>query len=169
MKTNYVSLLFWIILSTQMTHISNSVTITLSSSMTDTTEDTYQIKSNILTLSSNEEYIIKGSCSECGIEVKKGTSPTITLSSISIDNSQTGPFVANVNLILEGLSTIIDKETDENSSDFEGAGIKFKSGSNLTISGAGTLIVNGNIKNGIKGASGSNLIINSGILNVTCE
>ena len=142
MKTNYVSLLFWIILSTQMTHISNSVTITLSSSMTDTTEDTYQIKSNILTLSSNEEYIIKGSCSECGIEVKKGTSPTITLSSISIDNSQTGPFVikksANVNLILEGISTIIDKETDENSSDFEGAGIKFKSGSNLTISGTGT-------------------------------
>ena len=172
MKTNYVSLLFWIILSTQMTQISSSVTITLSSSMTDTTEDTYQIKSNILTLSSNEEYIIKGSCSECGIEVKKGTSPTITLSSISIDNSQTGPFIikksANVNLILEGISTIIDKETDENSSDFEGAGIKFKSGSNLTISGTGTLIVNGNIKNGIKGASGSNLIINSGILNVTC-
>ena len=172
MKTNYVSLLFWIILSIQMTQISNSVTITLSSSMTDTTEDTYQIKSNILTLSSNEEYIIKGSCSECGIEVKKGTSPTITLSSISIDNSQTGPFIikksANVNLILEGISTIIDKETDENSSDFEGAGIKFKSGSNLTISGTGTLIVNGNIKNGIKGASGSNLIINSGILNVTC-
>ena len=172
MKTNYVSLLFWIILSIQMTQIASSVTITLSSSMTDTTEDTYQIKSNILTLSSNEEYIIKGSCSECGIEVKKGTSPTITLSSISIDNSQTGPFVikksANVNLILEGISTIIDKETDESSSDFEGAGIKFKSGSNLTISGTGTLIVNGNIKNGIKGASGSNLIINSGILNVTC-
>ena len=172
MKTNNVSLLFWIILSTQMTQISNSVTINLSSSMTDTTEDTYQIKSNILTLSSNEEYIIKGSCSECGIEVKKGTSPTITLSSISIDNSQTGPFVikksANVNLILEGISTIIDKETDESLSDFEGAGIKFKSGSNLTISGTGTLIVNGNIKNGIKGASGSNLIINSGILNVTC-
>ena len=172
MKTNYVSLLFWIILSIQMTQIASSVTITLSSSMTDTTEDTYQIKSNILTLSSNEEYIIKGSCSECGIEVKKGTSPTITLSSISIDNSQTGTFVikksANVNLILEGISTIIDKETDESSSDFEGAGIKFKSGSNVTISGTGTLIVNGNIKNGIKGASGSNLIINSGILNVTC-
>ena len=89
------------------------------------------------------------------------------MSSISIDNSQTGPFVikksANVNLILEGISTITDKETDETSSDFEGAGIKFKSGSNLTISGTGTLIVNGNIKNGIKGASGSNLIINNGI------
>ena len=140
---------FWIsliILSFQMTQISSSVTITLSSSMTDTTEDSYTISSNILTLTSNEEYLIKGSCSECGIEVNKKISPTITLSSISIDNSQTGPFVikksANVNLILEGISTIIDKETDESSSDFEGAGIKFKSGSNLTISGTGTLIVN---------------------------
>ena len=140
--------------------------------MEDTTSDTYQIKSNILTLTSNEEYFIKGSCSECGIEVKKGTSPTITLSSISIDNSQTGPFVikksCTVKIILEGTSTIIDKETDQNSEDFEGAGVKFKSGSNLYISGTGTLIVKGNIKNAIKGASASNLIINSGTLNITC-
>ena len=140
--------------------------------MEDTTADTYVIKNNILTLNSDEEYIIKGTCSECGIEVKKGTSPEITLSSVTIDNSATGPFImkksTNVNLILEGISTITDNESDESSSDFEGAGIKFKSGSNLTISGTGTLIVIGKIKNGIKGASGSNLIINSGIINVTC-
>ena len=172
MQTKYVSILLWILISIQISQVDNSVTITLSSSMTDTTSDTYQINSNILTLTSNEEYIIKGSCSECGIEVKKETSPTITLSSISIDNSKTGPFVikksCTVKLILEGKSTIIDKETDENADDFEGAGIKFKSGSNLYISGTGTLIVKGNIKNGIKGASVTNLIINSGTLNVTC-
>ena len=172
MQTKYVSILLWILISIQISQVDNSVSITLSSSMTDTTADTYQIKSNILTLTSSEEYIIKGSCSECGIEVKKETSPTITLSSISIDNSKTGPFVikksCTVKLILEGKSTIIDKETDENADDFEGAGIKFKSGSNLYISGTGTLIVKGNIKNGIKGASASNLIINSGTLNVTC-
>ena len=172
MQTKYVSILLWILISIQISQVDNSVTITLSSSMTDTTSDTYQINSNILTLTSNEEYIIKGSCSECGIEVKKETSPTITLSSISIDNSKTGPLVikksCTVKLILEGKSTIIDKETDENADDFEGAGIKFKSGSNLYISGTGTLIVKGNIKNGIKGASASNLIINSGTLNVTC-
>ena len=172
MQTKYVSILLWILISIQISQVDNSVTITLSSSMTDTTSDTYQINSNILTLTSNEEYIITGSCSECGIEVKKETSPTITLSSISIDNSKTGPFVikksCTVKLILEGKSTIIDKESDENADDFEGAGIKFKSGSNLYISGTGTLIVKGNIKNGIKGASASNLIINSGTLNVTC-
>ena len=145
MTTKYVSLLLWIIISFQICQVDNAVTITLSSSMTDSTQDSYEIKSNILTLKSNEEYIIKGSCSECGIEVSKGISPTITLSSISIDNSKTGPFVikksCTVKLILEGKSTIIDKETDENADDFEGAGIKFKSGSNLYISGSGTLIV----------------------------
>ena len=172
MNNKNLSAILFIILSFQIFQKINSVEITLSSEMTDTSEDTYTISNNILTLTSNEKYIIKGSCSECGIEVKKETSPTITLSSITIDNSQTGPFVikksANVNLILEGTSTITDKETDESSSDFEGAGIKFKSGSNLTISGTGSLVVNGNIKNGIKGASASNLVINSGTFTVKC-
>ena len=127
-KKRYVSLLFLLIISIQISSVFNSVEITLSSSMEDTTADTYVIKNNILTLNSDEEYIIKGTCSECGIEVKKGTSPEITLSSVTIDNSATGPFIikksTNVNLILEGISTITDNESDESLSDFEGAGIK---------------------------------------------
>ena len=161
-----------ILLSFEISFVIDSIEITLSSQMDDISEDTYEIKNNILILKSNEEYIIKGSCSECGIEIKKETSPTITLNSITIDNSNTGPFVikkgSNVNLILEGISKITDKETDDTLDTFEGAGIKFKSGSKLTISGSGTLIILGNIKNGIKGASTTDLIINSGILNVTC-
>ena len=172
MNKNGKDLILLLILSFQISFIFNSVEITLSSNMANIEESTYQISNNIVILTSDEEYIIKGSCSECGIEVKKETSQTITLSSIIIDNSQTGPFVikkgANVNLILEGISKIVDKEINETLDDFEGAGIKFKSGSNLTISGSGTLIVLGNIKNGIKGASASNLIINSGTYNVTC-
>ena len=163
-----ISIILLIILSFQISPILNSVSITLSSSMTDTTESSYTISSNIVTLTDDEEYTITGSCSECGIEVKKGASPTITLSSIKIDNSLTGPFViksgANVNLILEGSSTITDQQADED----EQAGIKFKSSSSLTISGDGTLIVYGYSKNGIKGASGSTLVINSGTFNVTC-
>ena len=147
-----------------------SVDITLSSTMSDIEESTYTIKSNVLALNSNSEYTISGSCSECQIEVAKQISATITLKSITIDNSQTGPFVikkgAIVNLILSGESTITDNETNEESSDFEGAAIKFKSSSNLTISGDGKLNIIGNIKNGIKGASESNLIINGGTLNV---
>ena len=170
-KNKNVSVLLFLIFSFQFLQ-TIQVEITLSSSMVDTSEDAYEISNKIVILNKSTDYTIKGTCSECGIEVKKGTSPTITLSSINIDNSKTGPFVikknCEVKLILEGKSTIIDKETNETSSDFEGAGIKFKSGSNLTISGTGSLIILGNIKNGIKGASLSNLIINSGTLNITC-
>ena len=147
------------------------VDITLSSTMSDITESTYTIESNVLTLTSSTEYSISGSCSECQISVAKQISPKITLKSISIDNSNTGPFVikkeSNVTLILSGESTITDNETDESATDFEGAAIKFKSSSTLTISGDGKLNIRGNIKNGIKGGSGSNLIINAGTLNIT--
>ena len=147
------------------------VDITLSSTMSDITESTYTIESNVLTLTSSSEYSISGSCSECQISVAKQISPKITLKSISIDNSNTGPFVikkkSNVTLILSGESTITDNETDESATDFEGAAIKFKSSSSLTISGDGKLNIRGNIKNGIKGGSGSNLIINAGTLNIT--
>ena len=170
-KNKNVSVLLFLIFSFQFLQ-TIQVEITLSSSMVDTSEDVYEISNKIVILNKSTDYTIKGTCSECGIEVKKGTSPTITLSSINIDNSKTGPFVikknCEVKLILKGKSTIIDKEKNETSSDFEGAGIKFKSGSNLTISGSGSLIILGNIKNGIKGASLSNLIINSGTLNITC-
>ena len=147
-----------------------SVDITLSSTMTDTSADTYSIASNIVTLNSQTEYKLSGTCSECQIVVEKGITTTITLNSITIDNSKTGPFVIKknsvVNLVLNGESTITDKETDETSDDYEGAGIKFKSGSSLRISGSGTLNVNGNIKNGIKGASASTLTINGGTLKI---
>ena len=79
MNKNGISLILLLILSFQISFVLNSVEITLSSSMTDTEESTYQISNNIVILNSDEEYIIKGSCSECGIEVKKGTSPTIVL------------------------------------------------------------------------------------------
>ena len=148
-----------------------SVDISLSSSMSNTEESTYIIKNNVLTLNSSVDYAISGTCNECQIEVAKGISPSITLNSLSIDNSKTGPFVikkgAAVTLILSGESTITDNEKDETSTDYEGAALKFKSSSSLTINGEGKLNIIGTIKNGIKGASGSNLTINGGTLNIT--
>ena len=150
-----------------------SIDITLTSTLTNTTTDNYEISNNILSIISNGDYKISGSCSECQINIKKGLSVNITLNSITIDNSNTGPFVikknAVVNLILKGESRIEDNEVIENEEldDFEGAGIKFKSSSTLTISGTGKLTVVGNPKNGIKGAALTNLIINGGILDIS--
>jgi len=63
MNHKYISFLLLILSSFQITKIINSVEITLSSSMADVTETAYQIKNNIVTLSSDEEYAITGSCS----------------------------------------------------------------------------------------------------------
>ena len=170
LKSKNALVLLFLIFSFQLLQ-TIQVEIKLSSSMEDSSQDTYEISNNIVILTKNEDYTIEGNCSECGIEVEEGISPTISLSSITIDNSNRGPFIiknnCDVKLVLIGESTITDKETNKTSSDFEGAGIKFKSGSNLTISGAGSLIIVGNIKNGIKGDSLSNLIINGGTYNIT--
>ena len=150
-----------------------SIDIALTSTLTDTTNDNYQIKNNTLSIKANGEYSISGGCSECQINIAKGLTVKMTLNSISIDNSNTGPFVikknAIVELILKGESKIEDNEAIENEDidDFEGAAIKFKSSSTLTISGDGKLKIIGNPKNGIKGASLSNLVINGGNLDIT--
>lgn len=162
------NLLFFIFLCNKVN--SEEISISLNDIGTDISKENYQIKSKVLTLNSNVDYKISGSCNECQISVKKSTKTKITLNSIYIDNSITGPFIignsAEVNLVLTGESNILDKEdiNNENSDDFEGAGIKFKSSSSLTISGSGKLTVVGNPKNGIKGASESSLTINSGTL-----
>ncbi len=98
--------------------------------MTDTEKSTYTISSNVLTLTSDGgEYTISGTCSEYQIAVTKEITTTITLNSITINNSTTEPFVNKKNgvgnLILEGESTITDKETNESSTDYEGEGLKF--------------------------------------------
>ena len=149
-----------------------SVDITLTSTLTDTTTDNYEISNNILSIKSNGEYKISGSCSECQINIAKGLTVDITLNSITIDNSNTGPFIikknAIVNLILQGESRIEDNEAIENEEldDFEGAGIKFKSSSSLTISGTGKLTIIGNPKNGIKAEPDSDDVESKGMITI---
>jgi hypothetical protein len=77
---------------------------------------------------------------------------------------------SNVLVKLEGTSTFTNNEdasTEETNSDFEGAAIKFKSSSSVTMFGSGTLNINGNAKNGIKGGAQSSLQIDGGTYNVT--
>ena len=160
---------------------SEEISISLNDISTDISNDNYSINNKILTISKKGDYKISDSWSECQIVVDKKLEVKITLSSIEIDNSNTGPFIIKkntvVNLILEGNSKITDKENIENKSStdeiiadaFEGASMKFKSSSSLSISGTGALIINGNTKNGIKGAAQSTLTINDGILIINAE
>ena len=153
---------------------SEKIAISLNDIETDVENDNYKIASKVLNLISDSEYKISGSCTECKINVNQNTDMTITLNSISLINSNDGPFIigksAKVNLILEGESEINDNEDinkDDTEETFEGAGIKFKASSSLTISGSGKLTVIGTPKNGIKGAKKSSITINSGTLSIT--
>ena len=173
LKSIFLLLIFTVHIKSEETAIS------LNDISTEITADNYEIKSKVLTLTKNGDYKISGTCSECQIGIKKETEVNLTIDSITIDNSNTGPFVikknAVLNLILNGESIITDKEPIENESStdetildlFEGAGIKIKSSASLTISGTGTLTINGNTKNGIKGAANSKLFINSGNIIIT--
>ena len=71
----------------------NTIDITLTPILEETTTDNYKIAKNVLSIQSNGEYKISGACSECQISINKGLSVSITLNSILIDNSNTGPFV----------------------------------------------------------------------------
>ena len=124
------------------------------------------------------------------IVVKKDVSDvTLILDNLTLTCSETAPIVvkksetATTSAIIQlvGTSTITDSENLDNESntttyttdgttyadEFEGAAIKVKSGSELTIKGSGTLNAIGtSCKNGIKGGQESSITINSGTINI---
>ena len=141
----------------------------------------YKIKGTDLTINNPGVYHLNGSSVNGTITVKKGTKDvTIILDNLDLTSTKTSPLTINkegaeVKLRLVGTNTLVDNEDPDNefSTDpavldlFEGAAIKVKSESKLTISGDGTLNIGGNTKNGIKGGKLSEITINSGTINIT--
>ena len=113
----------------------------------------YSIKGTNLTINAAGVYRIKGSADNGSITVKKGTTGvTLILDNLNLTGVDTAPLTINkdngeISLILTGTNYLIDSENPENefSPDgnvkdlFEGAAIKVKDGSSLTISGTGIL------------------------------
>lgn len=135
----------------------------------------YTISGTTLTINSAGTYRITGSCSEGTVVVAKGLeNVTLILDDLTLTSAATAPIVikktSSVLVKLEGTTTLTDNEdasTEDTNEDFEGAAIKVKSGSTLTMFGDGTLKAVGNAKNGIKGAATSNILIDGGTYNVT--
>ena len=135
----------------------------------------YKISGTTLTIKEAGTYRITGSCSEGNIEVAKElTGVKLIFDGLSLGSSNTAPVVikkaSDVTIQLSGTNSLYSKEdpaTEETNEDFEGAGIKVKSGSTLTINGTGTLNIDASgCKNGIKGASMAVINLNSGTINV---
>lgn len=130
-------------------------------------------------ISDSGTYVVTGSSSDGNITVKKSTTGVVLILEDLDLTSTTGATVsinkeAEVKVIISGNVTLTDAENpdDENSTDeaiadaFDGAAIKAKAGSNVYITGDGTLNIYGNAKNGIKAGDDTHLMIDGVTLNI---
>ena len=121
----------------------------------------YSIDGSVLTINGVGTFVITGTSDNGSIQVIKGTEGvTLVFENLTLTSTDTAPLVLGKNteteLIIEGSNTLVDAE-DPNNEDSEGAAVKVKSGSQLTITGSGTLDIAGNTKNGIKGAESASV------------
>ncbi|SDA28238.1 protein of unknown function [Ruminococcus sp. YE71] len=152
----------------------NTFTFTNSGiSASDEAGSGFKISGTDLTINAAGTYVVSGECVEGSITVKKGTTGVVLiLDTLTLTCSSTAPVSVNkgaeAEIVIKGTNTLTDSEdpanetsTDETIADaFEGAGIKVKSGSSLTLTGSGTLNVNGSsCKNGIKGGATSTVTV----------
>ena len=113
-------------------------------------------------------YTFTGSCADGSIVVKKGvTGVTLILDGLTLTAHATAPITCNkgsgvtivaaagsVNNLADDQYNNDDVYTDETTyPDIENAVVKCKDGSNVTISGSGTINVNAYGKNGVKGGA----------------
>lgn len=165
----------------------SSVTLTFSDSgvtASDSSATGFEVSGTELTITDSGVYKVTGKCSNGNITVKKGTTGAVLiLEDLTLSCDYSAPVVSKKNtdttLYVSGSVTLTDNEDPANetsssveiSEAFEGAGIKAKSGSTLTIEGDGTLTIDSSkCKNGIKGAAETTVTVDmeqNGTLNVT--
>lgn len=117
-------------------------------------------------------YVFSGDCDDGSITVKKGvTGVTIVLNGLTLTSADSAAITlsktAEAALIAAaGTTNMIADTTDSND---ENAAVKVKSGASLAISGTGALTVDGNAKNGIKGAADAVITVDEVTLTIDAE
>ena len=114
-------------------------------------------------------YVFSGDCDNGSITVKKGvTGVTIVLNGLTLTNDDSAAITLNktaeASLIAAAGTT--NTVADTEGSNDENAAVKVKSGATLAIGGTGTLTVDGNAKNGIKGAADAVITVAEVKLNI---
>lgn len=122
----------------------------------------YKVDGTSLTINESGIYRISGSCADGSVKVKKGTEGvTLVLAGLDLTSASTAPICCNKStdvtiIAAEGTkNTLTDSEKNNDETypaneDAENAVIKCKDGSDVTITGKGTLTLNAYGKNGIK-------------------
>lgn len=145
------------------------VTLTDSAAKASGKYNGYEIDGTDVSITAAGTYVFSGDCDNGSITVKKGvTGVTIVLNGLTLTNDDSAAITLNktaeASLIAAAGTTNTVADT-EGSSD-ENAAVKVKSGAALAIGGTGTLTVDGNAKNGIKGAADAVITVAEGKLNI---
>ena len=145
------------------------VTLTDSSATAKGKYTGYEIDGTDVSITAAGTYVFSGDCDHGSITVKKGvTGVTIVLNGLTLTNDDSAAITLNktaeASLIAAAGTTNTVADT-EGSSD-ENAAVKVKSGAALAIGGTGTLTVDGNAKNGIKGAADAVITVAEVKLNI---
>ncbi len=129
----------------------------------------YEIDGTDVSITAAGTYVFSGDCDNGSITVKKGvTGVTIVLNGLTLTNDDSAAITLNktaeASLIAAAGTT--NTVADTEGSNDENAAIKVKSGAALAIGGKGTLTVDGNAKNGIKGAADAVITVAEVKLNI---
>lgn len=145
------------------------VTLTDSSATAKGKYTGYEIDGTDVSITAAGTYVFSGDCDNGSITVKKGvTGVTIVLNGLTLTNDDSAAITLNktaeASLIAAAGTT--NTVADTEGSNDENAAVKVKSGAALTIGGTGTLTVDGNAKNGIKGAADAVITVGEVKLNI---
>ena len=121
-----------------------------------------EISGTALTIDEPGVYTVSGACADGSIKIKKGTTGvTLVLDGLDLTSAATAPITcgksSEVTIVAASgtINALADSaqnndDTYPENTDAENAVIKCKDGSNVTLSGSGTLNITANGKNGIK-------------------
>lgn len=145
------------------------VTLTDSSATAKGKYTGYEIDGTDVSITAAGTYVFSGDCDNGSITVKKGvTGVTIVLNGLTLTNDDSAAITLNktaeASLIAAAGTTNTVADTED--SNDENAAVKVKSGAALAIGGTGTLTVDGNAKNGIKGAADAAITVAEVKLNI---
>ena len=147
----------------------------------------YEIDGTSLKITESGTYAVSGECRDGSITIKKGTEDvTLILNGLTLTSENTAPITCNkstsVSIVAAAgtINTLTDSEknndeTYTDNTEAENAVIKTKDGSDVTICGTGTININSNGKNGIKGGAATDtegdasLTIKDVTLNITAN
>ena len=145
------------------------VTLTDSSATAKGKYTGYEIDGTDVSITAAGTYVFSGDCDNGSITVKKGvTGVTIVLNGLTLTNDDSAAITLNktaeASLIAAAGTT--NTVADTAGANDENAAVKVKSGATLAIGGTGTLTVDGNTKNGIKGAADAVITVAEVKLNI---